>query len=331
MLKQQNLFVSGDGGYHTYRIPAIVVSTRGTLLAFCEGRRNGAADDGDIDLLLRRSYDGGETWRETQLVYDDGDNTVGNPAPVVDHTTGTIFLLFCINNRTVWVTSSEDDGATWSTPEEITHSVKRPWWTWYATGPCHGIQLSTGRLLIPCDHTGHAHVIYSDDHGKSWQLGGIVPSGTNESVAVETVDGNVYMNCRNTRDTGRAERIYSWSTDGGESFSPIAWDASLPEPICQASMIRFSTEQSHGKNRILFSNPAHTKRERMTVRLSYDECRTWNAGKILYEGPTAYSDMAVLPDMTICCLYECGDISPYQNITLARFDLAWLTDGQDQL
>lgn len=331
MLQQSVLFKSGTGRYHTYRIPALVQSTKGTLLAFCEGRKNSAADSGDIDLLLRRSFDGGQTWQDIQVIHDAGSSTAGNPAPVVDWHTGTIHLLFCINNDSVWVTESADDGATWAEPREITSSVKKPGWTWYATGPCHGIQLRSGRLLVPCDHTGSAHVIYSDDHGETWKLGGIVSGGTNESVALETVNGSVYINCRNTRDTGRTYRAFAWSTDGGETFSETQWDSTLIEPICQASLARLTTEAAHGKNRVLFSNPASLKRERMTVRLSYDECQTWNAGKILHWGPSAYSDLCVLSDLTICCLYERGDRNPYETITLARFNLEWLTDSQDHI
>jgi sialidase-1 len=330
-MQQSRIFVSGTGGYHAYRIPALVVSTKGTVLAFCEGRKNGLADDGDIDLLLRRSLDGGQTWQDVQLIHDAGANTAGNPAPVVDATTGTIHLVFCINNTTVWVTESVDDGETWATPREITQSVKQPSWTWYATGPGHGIQLQSGRLLIPCDHTGHAHVIYSDDHGHTWQLGGIVTKGTNESIAVETVDGGLYINCRNTSDTGRTHRAYAWSYDGGETFEPAQWDSTLVEPICQASLVRFSTEKDSGRNRVLFCNPASPKRERMTVRVSYDECRTWSLGRIVHFGPSAYSDLCVLPDMTIGLLYEQGQYSPYETITFAQFSLEWLTDGKDRL
>jgi sialidase-1 len=186
-------------------------------------------------------------------------------------------------------------------------------------------------LLIRCDHNGHSHAIYSDDHGATWKLGGIVPGGTNESVAVETVDGSVYMNCRNTRDTGKTIRAFSWSKNGGETFGETQWDAALPEPICQASMIRYSTAQEHGRNRVLFVNPASEKRNRLTVRISYDECKTWTAGRILQYGPAAYSDICVLPDMTICCLYERGIYNPYETITFARINLEWLTDGEENL
>lgn len=331
MFEQIDLFQQGTNGYHTYRIPAVVVSNKGTVLAFCEGRKNSAADDGDIDLLLVRSFDNGKTWGAVQLIYDAGPHTAGNPAPVVDRKTGDIILPFCINNDTVWVTRSSDDGATWSTPREITKDVKLPGWTWYATGPCHGIQLSSGRLLIPCDHTGASHVIYSDDGGETWRLGGSVMGGTNESVAVETVDNLVYINCRNTRNNGKTHRAYAWSDNGGESFSKTEWASELIEPICQASMVRLSTEESHGKNRVLFSNPASLRRERLTVRVSYDECKSWNAGRIVHFGPAAYSDLCVLPDGTIGCFYERGAYNPYEKLTFARFNLEWLTNGQDQL
>ena len=355
-IKQTDLFVSGEEGCHTYRIPALAVSTAGTLLAFCEGRKYARGDATEIHLLLRRSFDGGATWGETQLLVADGDKTCGNPAPVVDRRDGTIYLPFCKNlyeqglglivrgeaPRTVWLTRSTDDGANWSEPEEITSDVKDPSWTWYATGPCHGIQIASGRLVIPCDHVVgvhpdrdtcffHSHVITSDDGGRTWRMGGSAGEGTNESAVVETADGTLYLNCRNYRDTARNHRAYAWSSDGGETFPDLAWDESLIEPICQGSLARFTDVDRHDKNRVLFSNPASTERERLTVRISYDECRTWAASRTLHEGPAAYSDLAVTEDMTICCLYENGDHGPYERLTLARFDVGWLTHGADRL
>jgi len=149
-----DVYTSGQDGYHTYRIPAIVLTTEGTLLAFCEGRKTGRGDHGDLDLVLRRSTDGGKTWEPMQLVYEEGGTakiTIGNPCPVVDRTTRTVWLPFCRNNDRVLLTHSTDDGKTWAEPVEITENVKRPEWGWYATGPGHGIQLSGGRLVIPCD------------------------------------------------------------------------------------------------------------------------------------------------------------------------------------
>ena len=194
-IEQTPIFVSGQEGYHTYRIPSLIATRKGALLAFCEGRKSSSGDSGDIDLLLRRSPDGGKTWEKTRVVWDDGPNTCGNPCPVVDARTGTIWLLLTHNlgtdtersivngtskgTRTVWVTRSDDDGATWRRPVEITGAVKRHNWTWYATGPGIGIQLQSGRMVVPCDNmvagtTGHqSHVILSDDGGKSWHSGAL--------------------------------------------------------------------------------------------------------------------------------------------------------------
>jgi len=341
-LEQIDVFISGAEGCHTYRIPAVVVSKKGTLLAFCEGRRKSRADHGDIDLVLKRSFDGGKTWGKMQVVWDDGANTIGNPCPVVDQLTGTIWLPFTRNNDRVFVTNSTDDAATWARPVEITRHVKRPKWTWYATGPGHGIQLASGRLLIPCDHRDptlppprgrqditRSHVVYSDDHGATWKLGGILARRTNECEAVEMADASIYLNMRN--NFGKNRRACAWSKDGGETWSDVEFDQTLISPVCQASVVRYTDAKAHDRNRVLFSNPASTRRERMTVRISYDECKTWSAGKVLHLGPAAYSDLSVAPGMTICCLYERGDKHAYEKITLARFGLAWLTDGADSI
>ena len=200
-LMQKALFIQGRGGYNNYRIPALLTTQAGTLLAFCEGREGG--DSSDIDLLIRRSEDDGKTWAPKQVVWDQGRNVCGNPCPVQDRDTGIIWLLLTWNDSTdggrklhdgtaketrhVYVCHSKDDGLSWSKPIEITATTKRTNWWWYATGPGVGIQLRQGphkgRLVIPCDHTaknGYAsHVIYSDDHGKNWQLGGSVSGGCN--------------------------------------------------------------------------------------------------------------------------------------------------------
>jgi sialidase-1 len=350
--EQSALFVGGQEGYHPYRIPSMVVTGRGTVLAFCEGRLSDYGDAGIIHLLLRRSFDGGRTWAPLQVVVAEVDMTCGNPCPVVDRRTGRVVLTFCKNlargnegaiikgqaPRTVWTTVSDDDGVTWSAPVEITASVKPATWTWYATGPGHGIQLASGRLIVPCDHVVgvhhdaardpyHSHVIYSDDGGRSWTLGGIVSVGSNECQAVETEDGAIYLNARNWQERG--QRAYAWSRDGGLTFEPRQIDPTLLEPPlwggCQASMVRYSMTAPGQPSRILFANPVSREevRQNMTLRMSTDECRTWSAGRTLWPGPAAYSDLAVAPDKTILCLYERGDEHPYQTLTLARFDLEW--------
>lgn len=356
-LMQKALFIQGRGGYNNYRIPALLTTQAGTLLAFCEGREGG--DSSDIDMLIRRSEDGGKTWAPKQVVWDQGRNVCGNPCPVQDRDTGIIWLLLTWNDSTdsgkklhdgtakdtrrVYVCSSEDDGRTWSKPIEITATTKKKDWWWYATGPSVGIQLQQGphkgRLVIPCDHTdksGHAsHIIYSDDHGKSWQLGGSVSGGCNECQVVELADGKLMLNMR-MQEKGQGKRGIATSEDGGQTWSELKLDPVLTEPVCQASFLRYTLASTNSKNRLLFSNPASAPppgqsrgdRVNMTVRLSYDEGRTWPVSKLLHDGPSAYSCLAVLPDGDIGCLYEGGE-TRYGEIVFARFSLEWLTDGKD--
>ncbi|MGQ9732767.1 MAG: sialidase family protein [Candidatus Zipacnadales bacterium] len=338
---QQNVFISGEEGYHTFRIPALIVTSWGTVLAFCEGRKLSQSDTGDIDLVLKRSLDGGNTWGPLQIVSEDGPNTMGNPCPVVDSDTGIIWMLMTHNlgedtegeivegtskgSRTVWLTKSEDDGVTWADPIEITTTTKRTNWTWYATGPGVGIQLRSGRLIIPCDHIESgtkelgAHIIYSDDHGKSWQLGGTVRGDVNECQVVELADGSLMLNMRNYHPEYRNRRAVSISTDGGFAWSAKRWDETLIEPVCQASLLRYD------EGRLLFSNPASTQRVKMTVRLSEDDGRTWPKEYVLHSGPAAYSCLTVLPNGMLGCLYERGERSPYEGLTFARFGLEILT------
>lgn len=345
-LDQVDVFVAGEGGYHTYRIPSAIVTPRGSLLAFAEARRAGAADAGDIDLVSRRSDDGGRTWSPMVVVGDNGPNTFGNPCAVVDRATGTIWLLTTHNRgddaerdilagtsrgtRTVWVMKSTDDGRTWSVPVEITASAKRPGWTWYATGPGIGIQLRSGRLVIPANHAvagtqaHRAHLLSSDDHGANWSVGAISVDGTNESQVVELADGRLMLNSRNHPAKARNFRVVSTSVDGGQTLSAALEEPALPEPPAQASLIRLPTAAANGGQRLLFSNPAGPTRERMTVRLSDDDGHTWPLARALHEGPAAYSCLVVLPDGTAGVLYERGDRSPYERISFARFGLDWL-------
>lgn len=338
-----DVFVSGRDGYHTFRIPSLLATPRGTLLAFCEGRKNGLGDSGDIDLVLRRSDDSGATWGPLEVVFDAGADTAGNPCPVVDRDTGAIWLLITRNlgtdreadivsgksrgTRTPWVMSSTDDGRTWSAPREITATTKANDWTWYATGPGVGIQLRDGRLVVPCDHIGDdrskagSHVIASDDHGTTWKLGGAVEGGVNECQVVERSDGSLRLDMRNHPPRAAEGRAFSISRDRGQTWSPAVRDPVLIEPGCQASVITITRTPGAGRDRLAFSNPASHRRERMTLRISDDGGRTWPGSRLLHAGPSAYSCLAVLPDGMIGCLFECGTRSAYEQIALARVSI----------
>jgi sialidase-1 len=341
---ESNVFVAGNEGYHTFRIPSLIVAKDGTLLSICEGRKTGRGDHGDVDLVQKRSNDGGKTWTAVELIHEEGGTakvTIGNPCPVVDSDTGIVWLPFTRENDGVFVLSSRDNGRTWSKPLEITAAVKEKNWNWYATGPGNGIQLTRGknkgRLVIPCDHrvngnkddkqnweqAGRSHVIYSDDHGQSWTLGGSTDFGMNECAVVELVDGTLMLNSRSYR--GKACRGISLSKDGGATWQPTTDDPALVESVCEASFIRYSWPKGgNDKGQLVFSNPAVPKgRNHLTVRLSTDDGKSWPNSRLICEGSSAYSSLAVLPSGEIGLLYERDD---YKTLTLARFMPGWITE-----
>jgi sialidase-1 len=338
LFKQHDLYKSASHGYHTFRIPALAATPKGTLLAFAEGRKDSRSDSGDIDIVLRRSRDRGQTWSDLQVVADNGSDTIGNPTPVVLGKSGTVLLLLTANPakaseaRTVWITSSKDDGETWAPLREITSMAKKPGWGWYATGPGNGIQLKDGRIVIPCDHaekaskTMHSHVIHSDDGGPSWQIGASAGDNTDESTVIERADGSLLLNMRaehNEHGVAKKRRALAVSRDRGATWSELAWDETLVEPVCQASLVRYDARRM-----VLFSNPAHeVKRMRMTVRLSHDDAATWPVARVVHEGPAAYSSLTVLNDKSIGLLYERGFQQFREMLTFARFNIEWLRAG----
>ena len=343
LLHQQVLFQSGDRGYPMYRIPSLTVTNRGTILALCEASKSIGPAWADEDLALRRSFDGGRSWTPIRFIADEGALTLTNPCPVVDCTTGTIWLPFCRGSRPgrgaaeIVLIKSTDDGQTWSEPVNISKTAMDPGWPYVGAGPGHGIQLKSGRLLIPCwaDSTQQCGEIqtsfcfYSDDHGTSWKLGQpLTRNASDECDVVQLADGSVYLNARSRQE--KKQRAYAFSKDGGHSWSEVKYDSNQPEPSCDGALIRLSDTGRFQKNRVLVSCPANPNaRDHLTIRLSYDECRTWPVAKVLCESSSAYSDLAVTRDGTILCLYE--TTNNRGNITLARFDIEWLTDGKDSL
>ena len=339
------VFKSGEDGYKCFRIPTILKSKNGTLLAFAEGRKNSCSDTGDIDLVLKKSFDNGSTWSDLQLIWNDGNNTCGNPSPVLDEKSGRISLLSTwnrgedkewqiidqksIDTRRIFLIHSNDDGDSWTNPKEITRDVKLNNWTWYATGPVNGIQLmkggNKGRLIIPCDHieakTKHyySHIIYSDDGGLNWTLGGSTNQHqVNECTIVELNSGELLLNMRNyTEDRLRKLAV---SLDQGITWSDIYSHENLIEPICQASMI--NVKRPFKKDLLAFSNPNSKKlREKMTIQFSFNNSKTWSKKILIHEGPSAYSNLMQVNNSEIACLFEGGEKSAYEGIAFKKISI----------
>jgi len=323
------LFVSGQTGYGRYRIPSLTVTLKGTVLAICEGRVKAAGLTGDIDLVVRRSTDGGQSFSPLAVIADDGPNTLGNPCPVIDRSTGTIWLPFTrslgqdteteiiagtSDGRTqVWLTRSDDDGLTWAKPVNISDQATRPEWTWYGTGPGFGLQLAGGRLLVPSYHavekTGvyRVHSLYSDDHGRTWQIGADLTDHTTEPQVAIRRDGTVSINARNILPYDRSvlrNRVIAVSKDGGATWNDVSRDPALTESSCEASLLVYSGLKEGEKSRWIFTNPPGPGRNRLTLRISYDEGKTWPVSQVIDPVTTEYSNLARLPDGTIGLLYE---------------------------
>jgi sialidase-1 len=360
-----DVFPPGYNGVTRYRIPGIVVTPRGTVLAYSEARRDSHKDWGEIEVHLRRSLDGGRTWLPPRQIAHRGERiegnphkpqggereqTVNNPVAIVDRETGAVEFLYCVNYARCFSMRSTDEGATWSEPVEITASFepfrKRYDWKVIATGPGHGIQLASGRLIVPIwlayggvgDHgPSAAGTISSDDHGKSWRADAIVMpdegefASPNESMLAPLSDGRVMMVTRSLSKPNRKLVAFgrmAGAADGGATWTTPTFHPDLWEPRCMASIA------AHPSGVLLFSNP-HTlprdksgvelaggkgRRENLSVKLSHDDGRTWPVSKTLDAGPSAYSDLAVLPDGIVLCLHESGE-----SIVCSRLSLDWIT------
>lgn len=312
---QSLVFKSGDDGYAAYRIPAIIKAPSGDLLAFCEGRVNSAGDFGNIDIVMKRSLDGGATWSSLQIVIDADSLQAGNPAPVVDwldpnYPGGRIFLFYNTGNnhegevrkgkgrRMVWYITSTNNGKTWSAPVDISlqahrHGTQEDWRS-YANTPGHALQITrgdyAGRLFVAANHSEgapknrfedyRAHAFYSDDHGKTFLLSpSVFVPGGNESTAAELSNNQMLLNSRNQRGD-RKERLVSISKNGGGSWDTTFFDAGLIDPVCQGSILNMGWRKN--KAVLAFSNAAsQSKRDSLTVRISLNEGATWKQSLLI--------------------------------------------------
>jgi sialidase-1 len=350
ILLRTDVFAKGVDGYNTYRIPTMVVTAKGTLLLFVEGRKDSRRDSGDIDMLLKRSEDGGKTWSKQMVLLDEGPGRVGNSCAIVERNGKTVHLLFTRGGGECFFhTKSSDEGKTWS---KLVASSDRPDQKEYkktnflkdfggspvqiGAGPVHGMHTKTGRLIAPSyigrtvdgKRVGNCTTIYSDDGGKTWRPGGLVPNNLagGECTMVIRSDGSYLMNMR----VGAGYRAISTSSDRGVTWSKAVLDKALPEPSCQGSLIRLNDKE------ILFSNPAvHWtgafaiwSRRNLTLRLSKDDGKTWPHARCLNEGLAGYSDIAVTKDGRIFCVFENGTNDYCDKISVVQVDRKWLLAGK---
>jgi sialidase-1 len=350
-------FKAGQEGYASFRIPAVVATPGGTLLAFCEGRVGSREDFGNIAIVLKRSTDGGRTWGPLQVAAENGEHLAGNPAPVVLDT-GRVLLVHVRNaalatedairrgevsaadGRRVWIQHSDDEGLTWSSPVDITARTKRETWRWYATTPGHALQLASGRVVVPANHSlppkgtdngtegryNGGHCLLSDDGGRTWTIGYVDDNtngyiNVNETTAAELPDGRVYFNTRND-STAPGTRADANSHDGGETLvKPFRPQAGLTAPVVQASLL-----QLRDPDLLLCSSPAAPGyRALMTVRASTDDGVTWRPAHTVDGLPAAYSDLVRVDAATVGLLYETGDFGAYETITFRRIPVTALT------
>lgn len=353
-----DVFVSGQEGYASIRIPAVLVTKSGTVLAFAEGRMR-PADQAENDIVAKRSTDGGKTWSPLQVIHEDGANSLNNPTVVQERESGRIFLMYqripahlkehsastatgldgpdIYRNLLVW---SDDDGKTWSKPQDVTATTKRPERaTTVASGPGIGIQLirgsHKGRLIIPFNEGPYGKwqnfAVFSDDAGKTWRCGADVPgafvpdgkggerSQINEVQMVELSDGSVRLSTR--QFAGAKVRRTSISNDGGATWSPVAELPELTDPSCMQGLLRYSFDDGAGKGKLLHTGPNSTKRDHGTVYLSTDDGATWPVKRELFAGGFAYSVPTRLADGTVGVLFEADG---YKRIVFARFPIGWV-------
>jgi sialidase-1 len=326
-----DVFVNGQGGYPQYRIPALLSTSKGNLLAFCEGRAS-ISDHAANDIVLRRSTDRGKTWLPLQVVAEDGNNCLNNPEVIQTEPNGRILLVFQIypegygemrvgpgvdsdTTCRAWITYSDDEGITWSARREITREVKRPTFaTSISSGPGNGIQLkfspNRGRILMPFNQgpagLWKTYAAYSDNLGETWAYGEVAfeqdPGYGNEVQMVELSDGTVMLNAR--IQGGHKCRKTGISRDGGINWTGLKDDPRLPDPVCQGSIIRLNSWLLKPAP-IVFCNPASEK-ERINgmIRVSYDDARTWRSEKQVYPGSFGYSHLTDMGKGDVGLLFE---------------------------
>ncbi len=341
-----SVYQAGDGSYDFYRIPSLLF-TGDRLYAFAEGRKNSLSDHGQIDIVMKTSYDSGKTWGDLKIITNYINMSCQNPTPVYVKQENKILLLF--TKRTVasdtedkiregtsegyvgaYVIESLDNGNTWSEVMEITDKVKLKNWRWYAFGPGGAIIMENdpaqnGRIIVPANHSTEggkgnqflgSHVVYSDDHGESWQIGAVDSEGSgsvnpNELTVVETRENTLYFNTRNQnlRPDSISNRAITYSQDGGITFErKFFQEPNFITPVVHGSLVRSL------KNIFFIAPNDPSERKNLSMWVSRNETQTWAQPVLLQEGFSAYSSSIMLDDNRVGILFESGKEHPYQEI-----------------
>lgn len=328
-----HVFEAGESGYEIFRIPTVLVIEKGSTLAdgsilnsdrvivMAEARRNGSLDHGDIDLVQKISDDGGLTWSELMIVrtYEDGIGKIGNSTPVFDAVSGEINLLHIAGKQEgadavgmdTFNMTSPDGGHSWTEPEFVYEG---------AVGPGHGIMIDSGiyegRLVVPGYHEGGSRSLYSDDHGKTWQISEALSDGNEAEIAQISENGDLIMVVRTNIGVATPHeplnKLYVTSDDGGSSWSEFKTMEEIKEPICMSSIV-------NSKGDLYYSHPDdYYSRGQMTVAVSRDEGETYPDRKVIYQGASGYSELGVLSDGTLVLGFENGAIEYDERITVVR-------------
>ncbi len=337
------VFRAGTEGHHTYRIPALVQVQADTLLAFAEGRRDNMRDPGGghINLVYKVSHDGGRSWSPLRYLDRSREGwAASNPTAVVDRRTGRVFVFFnrwkpgrgSSNSRVgsrdnqVWMRFSDDGGRSWAEPIDVTDAVRDVnRWSSVVCGPGNGIQLHTGRLVVPVygerprrDPIWRAaFAVFSDDGGKTWQRGEWVSVNCNENQMVELDNGVVVVDAR--QEGGVAHRWMLVSRDGAVTWGKPREGLTVT-PVC-TSLVRYRP-RGDTESWYIWSGPRGPGRRDLVLKLSTDQCRTFQGELLVGPGPAAYSNLAVLANGRVGVVWEAGEKHPYETIQFAAVERA---------
>lgn len=337
------LFEKGDDGIAEFRIPSMITTKKGTVIAVCDARVDRSGDvPNNIDLVMRKLEKGSEKWTQLKRIVNfAGKHGAADPSLIQDRKTGRIFLFygFCPGRNNVneganrerrhlmlQYVYSDDEGENWSTPVHVDYAIREDGWQSIWSSPGRGIQLINGRLIIPCTVNKTTKVmstilVYSDDHGETWKTIEVAEN-INEPTLAEFANGDLMINARNQLEDRKCRAITT-SKDGGETWSQPFVDRNLPDPNCQGSFIRnvFKVGKEKKDFLILSNNATNDGRKSMTIKLSDDNGKTWNYEKLIHEGPSAYSCLTIMPNGNIGLLYESGEKSPYERVTFVEIEI----------